>query len=88
MLKEIGQLQEALREARTVYESDSIWKVKHDLLFTHKGNVVEPLLETLGLELKCYYPDTSHQDDVVAYYDALKSLVKGLPGWEDDDDGR
>lgn len=57
--------------------SDEHWKTTFDLVFKLKTQVVS-LLDELGMELDYYDPDSSYQDDVTAFGDALNNKMENI----------
>ena len=70
-----------------VFDSDADWKYKYDRIFKIARQFIRPLLTQMGLDFDYYDPDTSYEEDVTAYMNALNynvlPSVKAVLGEDD-----
>lgn len=61
-------------------DTEDAWETVYDLVFSKNGNrVINKCLNALDVSFADYYdPDTSYQEDVMAYIDALNRTTKKL----------
>ena len=86
-VKQMDQLIEEIDELIRIYETDIDWESKYDLIFyTHK-ETIHPLCNDIGMNFDWYDPDTSYEEDVRSYMEALKEfqtkLKKTVPAKQD-----
>lgn len=64
---------------RLVNEEDVDWELKYDSIFSpNVSRKVFALMKELNVSFDYYDPDTSYEEDVKAFSDALDSKVKEL----------
>ena len=69
----------SIMDAIAIFQSDAItWKTKYDLIFSIHATIINPNLKKLNLSLDLYNPDTSYQEDVMAYVRAIEEMEKEL----------
>lgn len=70
----VQALAEVVETARKT-DDEQTWKLAFDLVFSDNGaGRVRRILEALGLELTYHDPDTSYEEDAVAFVGALQDL--------------
>ena len=80
MLKaRLNFLDDLIEEAYTVYNSEVSWERKYRLIFSEavSGQIIKAL-SGLNLVLVWCDPDTSYQEDVTAYINALEELERDI----------
>ena len=85
MLKDrLGLLDDLIEEAYTVYNSEVSWERKYRLIFSEavSGQIIKALTG-LNLVLVWCDPDTSYQEDVAAYIEALEKNPNADPYYKD-----
>ena len=71
------ELKEAIREARRILndeemeDSDSDYEQRYDTIFDLGKKVIYPLIRELRISFDYYDPDTTYEEDVRAFVDAL-----------------
>ncbi len=68
-------LDDAISEALTIFESTATWKIKYDLIF---GMRIDLLARDVKLWISWIDPEHDYQDDITAYVDGLKQLRSDL----------
>ena len=72
-------LDDLIEEAYMVYNSEVSWERKYRLVFSEAvSGQITKALSSLNLVLVWCDPDTSYQDDVTAYIDALEELERDI----------
>ena len=69
-MKRINEFIAAARNAINIYESNISWEIKYHLIFSDE---VSGVLNKIPLDY--YDPDTSYQEDVMAYIAAIKEKL-------------
>jgi len=74
------ELRRLLGEATNVMEAKNLsWEEKFDGVFSDQIAVpINALLREHGLSLDYWDPDTDYQEDVAAYYEAIKNRIEDL----------
>lgn len=69
-------LRNIVKELREVLDAHDLdWEVRYDLIFGSHRKLVVPALESAGMRLEYYDPDTTYEEDSRAYVEALESLL-------------
>lgn len=63
-----------IKHIEEMFVSTADWEIKYDRIFDYGAQHVWPLIKALCLKLEYYDPDTSYQEDVTAYVQALREL--------------
>lgn len=71
-------LLKAIDETERIAASEADWPLKYDLVFAKLWTKVRPKLEELGIDFDWYDPDTSYEEDVLAFVGALGKLKERL----------
>lgn len=67
---------ETIKNGGYVYEAEKLWDVTFHLVFNdHISHRARQLFDELNITFEWYDPDTSYQEDVMAYADALNEKV-------------
>lgn len=61
-----------------MFASSADWEIKFHRIFGYGAENVQPLIEAFGLRLEYCDPDTTYQEDVTAYVQALRDLRKRM----------
>ena len=81
-IAQTNRLMTALDDISEIYDSydrsDTDWEWKYDRIFNINANVIMPLLDNLGIRLDYCDPDTSYEEDVTAYYNAIMEIKRKL----------
>ena len=82
LLQELLELiEEPVRvaQAAAAQGTSQAWETAYGMVFPGPRNErMQELLKQLGLRLDYYDPDTSHEEDVLAYVNALQSLRRRI----------
>lgn len=73
-LSSVDELRLILDEAKRIIVSTASWEIKYDLIFSE---AISKRVSQL-IRLEYYDPDTSYEEDVRAYVDALENKVAEL----------
>ena len=57
--------------------SEAAWMTKYELVFT-QADSVKAAIKEIGMELEWYDPDTSYEDDLIAFMKALDEIGEEL----------
>jgi hypothetical protein len=60
-------------QARFIFESNTSWEFKYHRIFNTWRNDIKPLLDSLNDTLNWYDPDTSYEDDIKSFMEALSA---------------
>jgi hypothetical protein len=71
------QLLSDIEEIEKIIDSDCDWEYKYDRVFGYTKNI-RVLLDELNILFDYYDPDTSYEEDVMAYIRALRSVKENL----------
>lgn len=66
-----------LNKVDSIYQSEADWEYKYDRIFG-MSKEISSLLKSLNLTLEYYDPDTTYEEDVRAYVNALGEVRKNL----------
>lgn len=67
----------AIKDQERIFESDADWEMKFDVLFM-RHKIVRGLCKRYGVSFEWNDPDTSYEEDVRAYMQALTELRERL----------
>ena len=68
------ELYEIYFKAKTIVESDMCWEAKYDLIFSEE---ICRRFHKLTPGLNYYDPDTTYEEDVMAWYNAVHMYLWG-----------
>lgn len=72
----LAELRQLAATVEQIVGSTADWKTKYDLVFSDNVCVrIRQLLDELGCSLNYYDPDTTYEEDLRAYADALKEKM-------------
>lgn len=74
----IAAFEFAANEIDGVVQSDLSWWRKYEIVFAIHQNKIKPILNNLGVSFDWYDPDTTHEEDTLAYHLALMELQDDL----------
>lgn len=75
----IAELKQLQTFTQNITDSELSWEDKYAQVFSkHCSKRIYALLEDLNLKLDYYDPDTSYEEDVCAYRDALDTRMENL----------
>jgi hypothetical protein len=74
MIDDIREYLELFKLLRATVESDVDWQIKYSLVFHPK---MSHRMQAL-YRVEYYDPDMGYEDDVMAFYDAVKDKARGL----------
>jgi hypothetical protein len=72
------QLVRYFNQLDEISNSSATAEVKYDLIFQLHREKINPLLVALGISFEWYDPDTSYEEDVAAYLQAIAGLRANL----------
>lgn len=75
MIDKIQQIVKMIEEAEVIFHSTASWEVKYDSIFAMK---ISKSIQEVGLRFDYYDPDTSYEEDIRAYWDALNQFKTDL----------
>lgn len=75
MSEQRNKLLQSISTAEAIFQSESDWEYKFERIFGMSGDIKQ-LMDELGLSFDYYDPDTTYEEDVTAYVEALRK-VKG-----------
>jgi hypothetical protein len=58
----------------SIFYSDIDWKYKYDMIFQIGKDHIYSELDSLGIRLDYYDPDTTYEEDVTAFVNALHNI--------------
>lgn len=61
-----------------LFRANSSWELKYETIFRIANESVLPLLNEIGIRFHYYDPDTSYQEDVEAYMNAILSIKEDI----------
>lgn len=73
-IEQFDELKKLINEVIRIYESEATWEIKYDLIFSkHLSHRIRDIVK-----IDYYDPDTSYEEDLKAYVDALKQYLEAL----------
>lgn len=74
-MENIKEFIKLVGDAQRIIDSPIEWETKFDLIFS---DIISKKISELGILFEWCDPDTSYEDDVLAYYNAVKSKAEEL----------
>lgn len=71
-MNKMYELSEIYFKAKAIVESDFSWEVKYDLIFNEE---VSRKFSSIARGFDYYDPDTSYEEDVMAWYNAAHEYL-------------
>lgn len=68
----MNKLLEIYHEAKSIIESNLSWEAKYDMIFSED---ISQRLFKLASSFTYYDPDTSYEEDVMAFYNAFTDYI-------------
>jgi hypothetical protein len=75
----IAELHRVDNYLKMLVEDATDWGITYDLVFSVYNKVVHPLLEDLGLSFTYADPDSTYEEDVLAFVNTFNEFVNSLP---------
>lgn len=73
-IEQFDELKKLINEVIRIYESEAAWEIKYNLIFSkHLSHRIRDIIK-----IDYHDPDTSYEEDLKVYVDALKKYLEAL----------
>ena len=74
-VQEVHEFLSIVDTVAKIVESDADWELKYDLIFSKD---ISQQVHALNVRLDCYDPDTTYEEDVMAFYRCIEERAEQL----------
>lgn len=78
MIDDQRDLLSAIAYVKAIAYSEAPPESIYDRVFSINSNTIRPLLDKLGIEFNYYDPDTTYEEDVRAYINAISEVYENV----------